>query len=197
MTANLLEFDLEGLAVFCERLGEKRFRATQLFRWIHQRGAASFDDMSDLAKSLREKLKTCAEIKPLPVITQHMSGDGTIKWLFDVGGGDAVEAVFIPEDDRGTLCISSQAGCAVGCRFCSTGHQGFSRNLTTGEIIAQLWFAEHFLRKHLGLSQRVISNVVMMGMGEPLQNYSALVPALQVMLNDNAYAIAMGQGLLI
>ena len=190
MTANLLEFDLEGLAAFCERLGEKRFRATQLFRWIHQRGASSFDDMSDLAKSLREKLKTCAEMKPLAVITQHISGDGTIKWLFDVGGGDAVEAVFIPEDDRGTLCISSQAGCAVGCRFCSTGHQGFSRNLTTGEIIAQLWFAEHFLRKHLGASQRVISNVVMMGMGEPLQNYSALVPALQVMLSDNAYGLS-------
>ncbi len=190
MTANLLEFDLEGLAAFCERLGEKRFRATQLFRWIHQRGASSFDDMSDLAKSLREKLKTCAEMKPLVVITQHISGDGTIKWLFDVGGGDAVEAVFIPEDDRGTLCISSQAGCAVGCRFCSTGHQGFSRNLTTGEIIAQLWFAEHFLRKHLGVSQRVISNVVMMGMGEPLQNYSALVPALQVMLSDNAYGLS-------
>ena len=146
--------------------------------------------MSDLAKSLREKLKTCAEMKPLAVITQHISGDGTIKWLFDVGGGDAVEAVFIPEDDRGTLCISSQAGCAVGCRFCSTGHQGFSRNLTTGEIVAQLWFAEHFLRKHLGVSQRVISNVVMMGMGEPLQNYSALVPALQVMLSDNAYGLS-------
>ncbi|HCX82651.1 MAG: 23S rRNA (adenine(2503)-C(2))-methyltransferase [Curvibacter sp. RIFCSPHIGHO2_12_FULL_63_18] len=190
MTANLLEFDLEGLAAFCERLGEKRFRATQLFRWIHQRGASSFDDMSDLAKSLREKLKTCAEMKPLAVITQHLSGDGTIKWLFDVGAGDAVEAVFIPEDDRGTLCISSQAGCAVGCRFCSTGHQGFSRNLTTGEIIAQLWFAEHFLRKHLGVNQRVISNVVMMGMGEPLQNYAALVPALQVMLNDNAYGLS-------
>ena len=190
MTANLLEFDLEGLAAFCERLGEKRFRATQLFRWIHQRGATSFDDMSDLAKSLREKLKTCATMKALPVITQHISGDGTIKWLFDVGEGNAVEAVFIPEDDRGTLCISSQAGCAVGCRFCSTGHQGFSRNLTTGEIIAQLWFAEHFLRKHLSRSERVISNVVMMGMGEPLQNYNALVPALQVTLNDNAYGLS-------
>ena len=190
MTANLLEFDLEGLAGFCERLGEKRFRATQLFRWIHQRGASSFDDMSDLAKSLREKLKTCAEVKPLSVITQHISDDGTIKWLFDVGAGDAVEAVFIPEDDRGTLCISSQAGCAVGCRFCSTGHQGFSRNLTSGEIVAQLWFAEHFLRKRLAVSQRVISNVVMMGMGEPLQNYSALVPALQVMLSDHAYGLS-------
>ena len=190
MTANLLEFDLESLAAFCERLGEKRFRATQLFRWIHQRGAADFDAMSDLAKSLREKLKTCAEVRALPVITQHMSADGTIKWLFDVGQGDAVEAVFIPEDDRGTLCISSQAGCAVGCRFCSTGHQGFSRNLTTAEIVAQLWFAEHFLRKHLGVTQRVISNVVMMGMGEPLQNFSALVPALRTMLNDHAYGLS-------
>ena len=190
MTANLLDFDLDGLAVFCERLGEKRFRATQLFRWIHHKGASQFDDMSDLAKSLREKLKTCAEVKPLPVLSQHISADGTIKWLFDVGNGDAVETVFIPEDDRGTLCISSQAGCAVGCRFCSTGHQGFSRNLTTGEIIAQLWFAEHFLRKHLKVEERVISNVVMMGMGEPLQNYNALVPALKVMLDDHAYGLS-------
>jgi 23S rRNA (adenine2503-C2)-methyltransferase len=190
MTANLLEFNLEGLAAFCERLGEKRFRATQLFRWIHQKGAANFDEMSDLAKSLRQKLKTCAEIKALPVITQHISTDGTIKWLFDVGAGDAVEAVFIPEDDRGTLCISSQAGCAVGCRFCSTGHQGFSRNLTTAEIVAQLWFAEHFLRAHLGREQRIISNVVMMGMGEPLQNFAALVPALQTMLSDHAYGLS-------
>jgi 23S rRNA (adenine2503-C2)-methyltransferase len=190
MTANLLDFNLEGLAAYCETLGEKRFRATQLFRWIHQRGASSFDDMTDLAKSLREKLRHSAEIKPLSVITQHVSSDGTIKWLFDVGAGDAVEAVFIPEDDRGTLCVSSQAGCAVGCRFCSTGHQGFSRNLSTGEIIAQLWFAEHFLRKRLGTDQRVISNVVMMGMGEPLQNYSALLPALQTMLSDHAYGLS-------
>jgi 23S rRNA (adenine2503-C2)-methyltransferase len=190
MTANLLDFDLDGLAAFCERLGEKRFRATQLFRWIHQKGASDFDEMSDLAKSLREKLKTTAEITALPVLAQHISSDGTIKWLFDVGGGNAIEAVFIPEDDRGTLCVSSQAGCAVACRFCSTGHQGFSRNLTAAEIISQLWFAEHFLRKHLGQSDRVISNVVMMGMGEPLQNYSALVPALRVMLDDHAYGLS-------
>ena len=190
MTANLLDFDLEGLAAFCERLGEKRFRATQLFRWIHQKGAADFDEMSDLAKSLREKLKTRAVISPLSVQAQHISSDGTIKWLFDVGGGNAIETVFIPEDDRGTLCVSSQAGCAVACRFCSTGHQGFSRNLTTAEIVSQLWFAEHFLRKHLGQSDRVISNVVMMGMGEPLQNYSALLPALKVMLDDHAYGLS-------
>ncbi len=190
MTANLLDFDLEGLAALCESLGEKRFRATQLFRWIHQRGASDFEQMSDLAKSLRGKLQGVARIEGLPVITQHESADGTIKWLFDVGAGNAVETVFIPEDDRGTLCISSQAGCAVGCRFCSTGHQGFARNLTTGEIIAQLWFAEHFLRKHLGTAERVISNVVMMGMGEPLQNYSALVPALRTMLDDHGYGLS-------
>ncbi|MBX3659318.1 MAG: 23S rRNA (adenine(2503)-C(2))-methyltransferase RlmN [Ramlibacter sp.] len=190
MTANLLDFDLEGLAAFCERLGEKRFRATQLFRWIHQKGAADFDQMSDLARSLREKLKGVAHLAALPVLTQHESSDGTIKWLFDVGDGNAVEAVFIPEDDRGTLCVSSQAGCAVGCRFCSTGHQGFSRNLTTGEIVAQLWFTEHFLRRHLKTADRVISNVVMMGMGEPLQNYAALVPALRVMLEDHGYGLS-------
>jgi 23S rRNA (adenine2503-C2)-methyltransferase len=190
MTANLLDFDLDGLAVFCERLGEKRFRATQLFRWIHQKGAQDFDQMSDLAKSLREKLKTCAQVQPLTLISRHDSADGTIKWLFDVGDGNAVETVFIPEDDRGTLCVSSQAGCAVGCRFCSTGHQGFSRNLTTGEILSQLWFAEHTLRKQFNTTERVISNVVMMGMGEPLQNYSALVPALRSMLDDHGYGLS-------
>ncbi len=187
---NLLEFDLDGLAAFCERLGEKRFRATQLFRWIHQRGASDFDQMTDLAKSLRGKLKSCAHVEALPVVSEHQSVDGTVKWLFDVGAGNAVEAVFIPEADRGTLCVSSQAGCAVGCRFCSTGHQGFSRNLTTGEIVAQLWFAEHALRARLGTTERVISNVVMMGMGEPLQNYSALVPALRTMLDDHAYGLS-------
>lgn len=190
MMVNLLDFDLDELAVFCDSLGEKRFRATQLFRWIHQRGAFEFDEMSDLAKVLRSKLGRAATVKALPLISQHESRDGTIKWLFDVGAGDAVETVFIPEKDRGTLCISSQAGCAVGCRFCATGHQGFSRNLTTGEIVAQLWFAEHFLRQHLGRSDRVITNVVMMGMGEPLQNYDALVPALKVMLDDHAYGLS-------
>lgn len=190
MTVNLLEHDLESLAVFCDQLGEKRFRAVQLFRWIHQKGCADFTDMSDLARSLREKLKGVAHVKALDVVSQHISADGTIKWLFDVGGGNAVETVFIPEDDRGTLCISSQAGCAMGCRFCSTGHQGFSRNLTTGEIVAQLWFAEHFLRQHLQRSDRVISNVVMMGMGEPLQNYSALIPALRIMLDDHGYGLS-------
>jgi 23S rRNA (adenine2503-C2)-methyltransferase len=190
MRANLLDYDLEGLARFCERLGEKRFRSVQLFRWIHQRGASDFEAMTDLAKAMREKLMTSAVVQALPVISQQVSADGTVKWLFDVGAGDAIEAVYIPEADRGTLCVSSQAGCAVACRFCSTGHQGFSRNLTAGEIISQLWFAEHFLRKHLGRDERIISNVVMMGMGEPLQNYAELLPALRTMLDDHAYGLS-------
>jgi 23S rRNA (adenine2503-C2)-methyltransferase len=190
MTVNLLDFDLEGLAVFCESLGEKRFRATQLFRWIHQKGATGFDQMTDLAKSLRDKLPSCASIQAPKVVSRHDSADGTIKWLFDVGAGDVIETVFIPESDRATLCISSQAGCAVGCRFCSTGHQGFSRNLTTAEIVAQLWFAEHTLRREFKREERIISNVVMMGMGEPLQNYSQLLPALRVMLDDHGYGLS-------
>lgn len=193
MTAvNLLDFDLAGLTAYCEGLGEKRFRATQLFRWLHQRGVADFAQMSDLATSFRDKLGRLAEVRVPAVLSEQASSDGTIKWLFDVGGGDAVETVFIPEDDRGTLCISSQAGCAVGCRFCSTGHQGFSRNLSTAEIVGQLWFAEHHLRARLHLPEgtRAITNVVMMGMGEPLQNYAALVPALRVMLDDHGYGLS-------
>jgi 23S rRNA (adenine2503-C2)-methyltransferase len=190
MLVNLLDFDLEHLSDYCESLGEKRFRATQLFRWIHQRGAQNFDQMTDLAKSFRVQLESHCTISPLKVLSRQNSKDGTIKWLFDVGAGDAIETVFIPEEDRGTLCISSQAGCAVGCVFCSTGHQGFSRNLSTGEILAQLWFAEHTLRAELERPERIISNIVMMGMGEPLQNYSALAPALKTMLSDHAYGIS-------
>ena len=196
MAVNLLDFDLEGLAAYCDSLGEKRFRAVQLYRWIHQKGQADFEAMSDLAKSLRAKLAGLAEVRALPLISEHISADGTIKWLFDVGAGNAIETVYIPETDRGTLCISSQAGCAVGCRFCSTGHQGFSRNLSTGEIVAQLWFAEHRLQAagrggiNSANSIRAIDNVVMMGMGEPLQNYAALLPALRTMLSDHAYGLS-------
>jgi len=189
---NLLDFDLEGLAGYCADLGEKRFRAVQLHRWIHQRGEASFDRMSDLARSLRDKLAGCATVRGLDPLAEHVSADGTVKWLFDVGAGNAVETVFIPETDRGTLCVSSQAGCAIGCRFCSTGHQGFSRNLHTGEIIAQLWYAEHRLRQRMNLppGARAIDNIVMMGMGEPLQNFAALVPALRTMLDDHGYGLS-------
>ena len=192
MTTDLLDLDLEGLAAFCEGLGEKRYRAVQLYRWLHQKGEADFEQMSDLARSLRGKLAGRALVAVLPVASEHRSSDGTVKWLYDVGAGNAVETVFIPETDRGTLCVSSQAGCAVGCRFCSTGHQGFSRNLRTGEIVAQLRQAEHGLRKRLGLvaGERAIDNVVMMGMGEPLQNYDALLPALRTMLSDHAYGLS-------
>jgi 23S rRNA (adenine2503-C2)-methyltransferase len=189
---NLLDLDLDALSATCERLGEKRFRAVQLFRWIHQRGAAEFGQMTDLAKSLRDKLATQAVVAAPALLNEQGSADGTAKWLFDVGGGNAVESVYIPEAERGTLCVSSQAGCAVGCRFCSTGHQGFSRNLGTGEILGQLWFAEHTLRRRLGLAEgeRAIDNVVMMGMGEPLQNYTALLPALRTMLDDHGYGLS-------
>jgi len=189
---NLLDFDLDGLAAFCDGLGEKRFRAQQLFRWLHQKGESDFARMSDLARSLRDKLAGVAVVRPPALISEQASADGTLKWLFDVGQGNAVETVFIPEDDRGTLCISSQAGCAVGCRFCSTGYQGFSRNLSTAEIVGQLWFAEHRLRQRLALpeGERAISNVVMMGMGEPLQNYAALLPALRIMLDDHGYGLS-------
>ncbi|MDR3385170.1 23S rRNA (adenine(2503)-C(2))-methyltransferase RlmN [Cupriavidus basilensis] len=190
---NLLDLDADALTAYCGELGEKPFRARQLQRWIHQFGASRFDAMSDLAKSLREKLATRAEIRSPAVITDNLSADGTRKWLLDVGAGDAVETVYIPEETRGTLCVSSQAGCAVNCRFCSTGKQGFSRNLSTGEIIGQLWMAEFAMRAQLGRGakdDRVISNVVMMGMGEPLLNYDQVVPAMRLMLDDNAYGLS-------
>ncbi|QOT74966.1 23S rRNA (adenine(2503)-C(2))-methyltransferase RlmN [Cupriavidus basilensis] len=190
---NLLDLDADALTAYCGELGEKPFRARQLQRWIHQFGASRFDAMSDLAKSLREKLATRAEIRSPAVITDNLSADGTRKWLLDVGAGDAVETVYIPEETRGTLCVSSQAGCAVNCRFCSTGKQGFSRNLSTGEIIGQLWMAEFAMRAQLGRAakdDRVISNVVMMGMGEPLLNYGQVVPAMRLMLDDNAYGLS-------
>ncbi|EON21256.1 23S rRNA (adenine(2503)-C2)-methyltransferase [Cupriavidus necator] len=190
---NLLDLDADALTAYCGELGEKPFRARQLQRWIHHYGASRFDAMSDLAKSLREKLATRAEIRAPAAITDHLSADGTRKWLLDVGQGNAVETVYIPEETRGTLCVSSQAGCAVNCRFCSTGKQGFSRNLSTGEIIGQLWMAEFAMREQLGRGpkdDRVISNVVMMGMGEPLLNYDAVVPAMRLMLDDNAYGLS-------
>ncbi|GLC95932.1 dual-specificity RNA methyltransferase RlmN [Cupriavidus sp. TA19] len=190
---NLLDLDADALTAYCGELGEKPFRARQLQRWIHHYGASRFDAMSDLAKSLREKLSTRAEIRAPAAITDNLSADGTRKWLLDVGQGNAVETVYIPEETRGTLCVSSQAGCAVNCRFCSTGKQGFSRNLTTGEIIGQLWMAEFAMREQLGRGpkdDRVISNVVMMGMGEPLLNYDAVVPAMRLMLDDNAYGLS-------
>ncbi len=190
---NLLDLDADGLVAYCAGIGEKAFRAKQLQRWIHQGGAADFAAMTDLAKSLRGKLAERAEVAAPAIVSDHVSTDGTRKWLIDVGQGNAVETVYIPEETRGTLCVSSQAGCAVNCRFCSTGKQGFNRNLSTAEIIGQLWMAEFTLRAtraEAAQSERVITNVVMMGMGEPLLNYDAVLPALRLMLDDNAYGLS-------
>lgn len=196
---NLLDLDSAQLVAYCIELGEEprraKMRAKQLQRWIHQSGASDFDAMTDLAKSLRDKLAQHAHIAAPTIMTDHVSADGTRKWLLDVGRGNAVEAVFIPEESRGTLCISTQAGCAVNCRFCSTGKQGFSRNLTAGEIIGQLWLAEFTLRRSKGVEcsskgERQITNVVMMGMGEPLLNFQPTVAALKMMLDDNAYGLS-------
>lgn len=192
---NLLDLEPAELVRWCGELGEKPFRAKQLQRWIHQFGEGDFDAMTDLAKSLREKLKGRAVIAAPAIISDHISTDGTRKWLLDVGNGNAVETVFIPEENRGTLCVSTQAGCAVNCRFCSTGKQGFSRNLSTGEIIGQLWMAESLLRQAKGVpagpkGERQITNIVMMGMGEPLLNYEPTVAALKLMLDDNAYGLS-------
>ena len=197
MTAitNLLDLEPSALTQWCNELGEKPFRARQLQRWIHQFGESEFDAMTDLAKSLREKLHGRACVSAPPIMADHLSTDGTRKWLFDVGVGDAVETVFIPEDGRGTLCVSTQAGCAVNCRFCSTGKQGFSRNLAVGEIIGQLWTAEFMLRRSQSIpsgpkGERQITNVVMMGMGEPLLNYGHTVAALRLMLDDHSYGLS-------
>jgi 23S rRNA (adenine2503-C2)-methyltransferase len=178
----------------CADWGEKPFRAKQLQRWIHQRGCDDFELMTDLAKSFRVKLHARATIAAPSIISDHVSADGTRKWLLDVGAGDAIEMVFIPETNRGTLCISTQAGCAVNCRFCSTGKQGFSRNLRLDEILGQLWLANRLLLEGKVPAEdnaaRIISNVVFMGMGEPLQNYQPTLDAVRMMLDDNAYGLS-------
>lgn len=189
MRTNLLNFDLPGLTRHFEEMGEKPFRAKQVMRWMHQMGASGFDDMTDLAKSLRAKLEEQAIIQVPDLMTSQASVDGTRKWLLDVGTGNGVETVFIPESERGTLCISSQVGCALECTFCSTGRQGFNRNLSAAEIIGQLWWAN----KAMGVTprnERVVSNVVMMGMGEPLANYDNVVTALNIMLDDHGYGLS-------
>lgn len=189
MTVNLLDYDAAALTEFFAELGEKPFRAKQLLRWMHRFGQTDFMEMSDIAKTLREKLVQVAAVVPPGIVSDKLSDDGTRKFLFDVGNGNAVESVFIPEDDRGTLCVSTQAGCALDCAFCSTGKQGFNRNLTVAEIIGQLWQAN----RALGVDpkgERVISNVVLMGMGEPLANFDNTVAALRLMLDDNAYGLS-------
>ena len=186
---NLLDLDADALTAWFAEQGEKPFRAKQVLRWMHRAGVADFDAMTDIAKSLREKLKAKAVVLPPTVISDKLSDDGTRKFLIDVGNANAVETVFIPEDDRGTLCVSTQAGCALDCAFCSTGKQGFNRNLTVAEIIGQLWRANQALGVVHG-DERVISNVVMMGMGEPLANFDNTVSALRLMLDDHAYGLS-------
>lgn len=197
---NLLGLDGPALTELVGQWGGKPFRARQLLRWVHQRGVNDFDLMTDLAREFRGQLTERCSIHAPEVSMEQRSADGTRKWLFDVGQNNAVESVFIPEDDRGTLCISSQAGCTVACPFCSTGYQGFNRNLTTAEIIGQLWFARRALQADAQAARignasgnepdRVITNVVMMGMGEPLLNYDQVLHALRLMLDDNAYGLS-------
>ena len=196
---NLLELNQPALAAFYAHIGEKsssvNMRAKQTLKWLHQSQVTEFAAMTDIAKTTRELLAAHAEIRDLTVIRDSTASDGTRKWLFDVGSS-AVDAVFIPEEDRGTLCISSQAGCALDCAFCSTGKQGFNRNLSTGEIIGQLRYADKVLKADMGIDGRTpdgvqpVTNVVMMGMGEPLANYLAVFPALEMMLDDNAYGLS-------
>ena len=189
MKANLPGFDASGIARFFAEQGEKPFRARQVLRWLHQRHEGDFAQMSDLAKGLREKLVATAGIEAPQIVGDTTAADGTRKWLLKVDGANAVEAVFIPETSRGTLCVSSQAGCVLDCAFCSTGKQGFNRNLGTAEIIGQLWLANRLLKVDRQ-GARPVTNVVMMGMGEPLLNLDNVIPALRLMRDDNAYGLS-------
>ncbi|MEX2122349.1 MAG: 23S rRNA (adenine(2503)-C(2))-methyltransferase RlmN [Woeseia sp.] len=188
-THNLLGLPQGRLEAFFAELGEKPFRARQVMQWIHQRGAGEFEVMTDLSRELRGRLGLVADIKLPSVITERTSADGTVKWLFESGAGQAVESVFIPEPGRGTLCISSQVGCALDCAFCATGAQGFNRNLTTAEIIGQVSHANRTLPRRPG-GEAAVTNVVFMGMGEPLANYRNLLPALELLVSDLAYGLS-------
>ena len=209
MTVNLIGLDPEALRGFCAELGEKPYRARQLLRWIHHAGVDDFSAMTDMSRPLRERLAEHASIAAPRVLRDSTAADGTHKWLLDVGTGNAIETVFIPEANRGTLCISSQAGCELECSFCSTGKQGFNRNLTVEEIIGQLWLTSRALRSRDAIApglrtaqsavgnlgrgvteERPISNVVMMGMGEPLANFDNVVAAMRLMLDDSAYGLS-------
>ena len=189
MSENLLNFDAQRLTAWFASIGEKPFRARQILRWVHKMGETDFAAMTDIAVLLREKLQQQAYVAAPQVMRDEISADGTRKWLLDVGTGNAVETVFIPEAGRGTLCISTQAGCALNCSFCSTGKQGFNRNLGVAEMIGQLWWANHQIGKNFD-GKWPVTNVVMMGMGEPLLNFDNTVSALRLMLDDNAYGLS-------
>ncbi len=189
MSVNLLDFDQKGLADWFQEIGEQPFRAKQVLRWLHQYGADDFERMTDLAKRLRETLRARAVIRPPVLLREQASDDGTRKFLLEVGPGNHVETVSIHDGERGTLCVSTQVGCALECRFCSTGRQGFNRNLSVAEIIGQLWWANRAMGRD-PKGERLISNVVLMGMGEPLLNFDNTVAALSLMLDDHAYGLS-------
>ena len=188
MSVNLIGYERIALTEFMAELGEPSYRADQILKWIHQRGETRFDAMTDLSKPLRRRLNEIANIEGPKVASEILSSDGTRKWLLELAEGNCVETVFIPEETRGTLCISSQVGCSLTCSFCATGRQGFNRNLTTAEIISQVWFARNALRTEQ--MERPITNIVLMGMGEPLLNYNQVVPALRLMLDDCSYGFS-------
>src|SRR5258706_793905 len=189
MATNLLGLDLRGMEQLFAALGEKPFRARQVLKWIHRRGAADFASMSDIAKELRVKLAAAASIEPPVVVGDGTAPDGTRKWLLKVDSANAGEAVFIPEDGRGTLCVSSQAGCTLDCAFCATGKQGFNRNLTSAEILGQLWLANRALGFHAG-GASAVTTVALLGMGEPMLNLDNVIPALRLMIDDNGYGLS-------
>ena len=186
---NLLGLDRTGLEDYFVAIGEKKFRANQVMKWIHQLGVTEFQEMNNLSKDLRTQLAKTASIQNLHVSQDLLSKDGTRKWVLRLHDGNHIEAVFIPEDDRGTLCVSSQAGCALDCSFCSTGRQGFNRNLSTAEIISQVWLASQLLQEEKRPGRK-ITNVVMMGMGEPLLNFENVVQAVRIMMDDFAYGLS-------
>ena len=187
---NLLGLSREKMTVFFEEIGEKRFRMEQLMKWIHQKGVGNFDEMTNLSKALREKLKVTTEIRGPEVVSENISEDGTRKWVIRVDGGSCVETVFIPDGKRGTLCVSSQVGCALDCSFCSTGKQGFNRNLSAEEIVGQIWNAIASFEDLDRVKDRPVTNVVFMGMGEPLLNFDNVMDAIDIMMDDFAYSIS-------
>ncbi|MDJ0909951.1 MAG: 23S rRNA (adenine(2503)-C(2))-methyltransferase RlmN [Woeseiaceae bacterium] len=186
---NLLGLSQDGLEQLFDELGEKPFRARQLMQWIYQRGVVDFEEMTDLSKKLRTRLQKMAEVRLPTELSMHRSGDGTVKWLFSSGSGQAIETVFIPETSRGTLCISSQVGCALDCAFCATGAQGFNRNLTAAEIIGQVWYAMNALPPREN-GEPAVTNVVFMGMGEPLANYRNILPVIELLISDYSWGLS-------
>jgi 23S rRNA (adenine2503-C2)-methyltransferase len=187
---NLLGLSREKMTEFCLALGEKPFRAQQLLKWIHHHGVDSFDEMTNISKAFRETLKQRAEVRPPEVVKELTSTDGTRKWAVRVSGGSLVETVLIPDGDRGTLCVSSQVGCSLDCSFCSTGKQGFQRDLTAAEIVGQIWLAIKSYDAFPSTNKKIVTNVVMMGMGEPLLNFDNVVDAMSLMLDDFGYGIS-------